>query len=186
MHGRIKGSVLVSAVKALRMQREKAEPLLSEAGRRYLNEERVMVGSWYPEQDAFEIFRAFAQLHMPGMGVKAWVEMGRVAALQHSREHYRHLMAERDTQQLMGKAGALFKNQHDTGELTATTEQVGQAAVTLVGFEALCSEWSQMIAGYLTGLVQATGSENVSVRIVERDFAKGDASFAVTWTEAQY
>jgi len=183
MHGRIKGTVLVSAVKALRTQRDKAEPLLSESARRYLHEERVLLASWYPEADGFEIFRAFLLINMPGAGIKAWVEMGRIAALQHSRDHYRHLIAERDTRQLMSQAGVLFKSQHDTGEMIASIERMGEAFVTLSGFGALCSEWSHMICGYLTGLLQATGCANVSVKVIDRDFSKGDASFRMTWTD---
>ncbi len=48
---------------------------------------------------------------------------------------------------------------------------------------ALYPEWCQMIAGYLTGLVQATGSENVTAKVVERDFVKGNAAFRLSWTE---
>jgi hypothetical protein len=183
--GRIKGTVLVGCVKALRKRRAEAGPLLSaRAQELVLGSERVLPSSWYDEELAFELYRAFARIALGGSSVGTWHEMGRLAALGHAAEIYRHLIRTRDTPRIMTEgAVVLFSAQHDTGKLSSELVAPGEVRVQVKGFGAMCPEWCHMIAGYLVGLAESTGAEKVHVRHVAYDFAAKDASYTVTWHE---
>lgn len=182
MFGRIKGTVLVACVKALRAKREEAAPLLGESARRFLGEERVLPSSWYDESVAFDLYRAFARLTGGKVGTRTWQEMGRQAATLHAVESYRHVVRARDTASILCQSGiALFQSQHDTGKLKAVMTGPCSAAIEIQGFGAMCTEWSHMIAGYLRGLVEVTGAQEIDVRIERVDLTKKDAEYTVRW-----
>jgi hypothetical protein len=184
VRGRIKGTVIIACVKALRGQRDAAMPYLSERARRFLGDERVLPSSWYEEALAFELYRTYARVAAGGNTMRVWHEMGRQAARIHAAEAYRHVVKARDTASILCTGGpALLHSQHDTGKLTATILEPGQARVEVRDFGPMCSEWSHMLAGYLRGLAEATSAQHIEVRILEVDLAKRDAVFAVAWQE---
>jgi hypothetical protein len=185
MFGRIKGTVIVACVKALRARRDDALPMLGEAAQRFLGPERVLPSSWYDEAVAFELYQAFARLIGGGRSpMRTWHEMGRQAATIHAVESYRHVVQARDTASILCASGvALFQSQHDTGKLKATMVGTHTAHIEIRGFGAMCSEWSHMIAGYLRGLVEVTGATDIEVRIDSVDLAHKDACFTVSWRE---
>ena len=70
---RVKGSLVVGAVKALRAQGAPAREALPEHVRHYLDH-RILVSSWYSEDDAMELYVAMAR----ALGLPARVAVGLV------------------------------------------------------------------------------------------------------------
>ena len=184
MNGRIKGTVLIDCVKALRNCRDEASPFLSSERARaiVLGNERVMAASWYDETLAFELYRTFARVRLGGAGVRVWHQMGRLASRAHAEVTYKHLVKARDTARIMTEGAVLlFSAQHDTGKLTSNLVQPTEVHVEVKGFGAMCPEWRHMIAGYLVGLAEATGAQHVGVTHLESEIGSKDAAYSVSW-----
>jgi hypothetical protein len=184
VNGRIKGTVLIDCVKALRNHRDAASPFLSAEKARalVLGNERVLASSWYDETLAFELYRTFARVRLGGAGVRVWHQMGRMAARAHAAAAYKHLVKARETTRIMTEGAVLlFSAQHDTGKLTSEVVKPGEVLVEVKGFGAMCPEWRHMIAGYLVGLAEATGAEHVNVAHHEGDPRAKDAAYTLTW-----
>jgi hypothetical protein len=184
VNGRIKGTVLIDCVKALRHFRDDAASFLSSERARalVLGNERVLAASWYDETLAFELYRTFARVRLGGAGVRVWHQMGRLASRAHAEAAYKHLVKARETTRIMTEGAVLlFSAQHDTGKLTSQVVRANEVRVEVKGFGAMCPEWRHMIAGYLVGLAEATGAEQVNVLHHETDPRAKDASYTVTW-----
>jgi hypothetical protein len=185
VNGRIKGTVLIDCVKALRNCRDEAASFLSSERARalVLGSERVLAASWYEETLAFELYRTFARARLGGAGVRVWHQMGRLAARAHAAATYKHLIQARDTTRIMTEGAVLlFAAQHDTGKLSSRSSGPNEVEVEVKDFGAMCPEWRHMIAGYLVGLAEATGAEHVGVTHMESDPRSKDASYSVSWS----
>src|SRR4051794_14322096 len=84
--GRVKGVNMLTAVKALRSNRKRAAEILPPPLHRYL-EERVLVSSWYPEEDLLALLRALGSMLPPAPDPFAF--MGRHTAREHLSGIYR-------------------------------------------------------------------------------------------------
>jgi hypothetical protein len=175
---------MIDCVKALRRQegRGLVAALAQRARELVFGNERVLASSWYDEAVAFELYRAFARARLGGPGVRVWHQMGRLAARGHAAAAYKHLVKARDTLRIMTEGAVLlFSAQHDTGKLTSNVVGPTAVLVEVKGFGAMCPEWRHMIAGYLVGLAEATGAEQVGVTHLEADPRSRDATYEVTW-----
>jgi len=83
--GKTKGTVVLKAVKVLRSRKDEARAHLSESLHHYL-EDRIMVASWYPEEDFFGLLCGCAAL-FPG-GDSAFEMLGAATAQDHADGMY--------------------------------------------------------------------------------------------------
>jgi hypothetical protein len=159
-----KGSSLVLIVKALRAMRPAAAKLLPPELQHYL-ENRILVASWYPEEDLLGLLRAGASL-APRAGVDPWFMYGRIAASSHASETYKAFYASGDVAWILQHADASWRAQHDTGRLDGTVTGPGQARVSLAGFPLQSRDFCRLLSGYIAGMVEAGGGKNPTVREV--------------------
>src|SRR5262245_21966174 len=79
--GKIKGSVVLSAVKVLRMQKDDAKKALEPALHHYL-QERIVVAAWYPEDDFLALVVACSTIY-PAERETIFEKMGSATARYH-------------------------------------------------------------------------------------------------------
>ena len=157
---KVKGTNMLSAVKALRMAREQARAVLPPALHHYL-EERILVSSWYPELDLMGLLAALGTL-LPAGGGDPFVFMGRTTAREHLAGIYRGHVRAGDLERTLRSGTALWRNYHDTGALTAELESPQQAIVRLRDFAATSREFCRILTGYFTELVEQAGGKSVT------------------------
>jgi hypothetical protein len=155
----VKGSNVVSAVKMLRANRERALALLAPKYHRYLNE-RVVVASWYPEADQLELLRVVASMLPPTPD--PWMTMGRIAARGDLSTLYSYMVKPGEMKGTLRAATALWQTFHDTGELKITLEAPGRALATVRDYAASCREMCRVVGGYVTEVAVAAGANEVS------------------------
>jgi hypothetical protein len=156
----IKGTEVLNLVKVLRMSRERALELLPARLHHYL-EERILVSSWYPEEDQLGLVRALVAM-MP-RGGDPWSTIGRSTAQTNLSGLYRNQVTHGDPERTLGIVGVFWRNAHDTGEMSATLEARGGATVRLRGFARPSKEMCGIVSGYLAEIVSVSGGKNVSV-----------------------
>src|SRR5438270_990494 len=131
---KVKGTNMLSAVKALRMAREQARAVLPPRLHSYL-EDRILVSSWYPEVDLMALLSALGKL-MPAGGGDPFLFMGRTTAREHLAGIYRGHVRPGDVERTLRSGTTLWRNYHDTGILTVAVDAPGRATIRLRDFAA--------------------------------------------------
>jgi hypothetical protein len=176
---KVKGTNVLGAVRALKADRERALPRLDERLHRYL-EERILVSSWYPEADQIELLRVVASL-MPSQP-NPYVVMGRMSAALDLSTLYRHQLRPNDPLRSLAAADALWRNYHDTGEMSVVTESATAAVLRLRGYRAACREMCLVVAGYVTGVAEQAGAREPGwVKLGCYLDGAPDCSWRVSW-----
>jgi hypothetical protein len=175
---KVKGSNVLSAVKMLRAHRDRATRLLPRHLHRYLDQ-RILVSSWYPEEDQLELLRAVSFL-LPG-SPDPWMVMGQTAARGDLKEMYRHIVCAGNIAETVRAASTLWQRFHDTGELTIAVEEPGRGLATVRGYEAASREMCRLIGGYVSEAFASAGARDV--KTIKLGCAL-DGSPACTWRMA--
>jgi hypothetical protein len=159
---KIKGVTLVETVKFLRRHKDEARAALPPRLRHYL-EERVLVGSWYPEADLVPMLRAVAQL--AGQSEATFLEAaGRIAARAQAEGIYAHLVNTADLASMPRKAHALWSSQHDSGTFECRIDGPAQVTFTLRGFAVPSREMCSVTGGYVAEILAMIGLREIEVR----------------------
>jgi hypothetical protein len=177
----VKGTNMLSAVKALRVAREQARAALPSRLHHYL-EERILVSSWYPESDLMDLLSTLGKM-MPAGGGDPFVFMGRTTAREHLAGIFRGHVRADDVERTLRSGATLWRNYHDTGTLTVELDAPRQAIVRLRDFAATSREFCRILTGYFTELVDQAGGKDITVTKLDCyvDLAP-DCQWRVTWT----
>lgn len=150
---RIKGTNVVRTVKWLRKNRDEARTLLSPRLHHYLDD-RILISSWYPEEDHLELLRVAASLVAVPANIDRYAIIGRLAAHNDLAEVYKNIVQPGDHASWMNKAAALWRNYHDTGKMEATLLEPGLIMITLRDYEAASPEMCRIVGGYFEGVIE--------------------------------
>jgi hypothetical protein len=173
--GKTKGSTVLTPVKLLRGRKDEARAVLPAALHHYL-EERIVVASWYPEDDVIGLVKACAAiLPIPG---DIYETMGAAGAKGHLQGIYAHLLG-RD---LAARAHTLWKTQHDSGELTVSAATADSATYTLSGWDHASREYCRLLGAYFVEVHRLEGSVEPSAVHPKCRASGGDACvWTVRW-----
>ena len=156
-----KGTDVLNAVKWLRLNRERALAMLPPRLHHYL-EDRILVSSWYPEEDQFGLLKVIAAL-MPAGGPDPWVLMGRATANTNLTSLYRNQLRVGDPERTLTFASAFWRNGHDTGELSITSDGPTRLIGRLRGYRRPSRELCKIVSGYFLELVKLSAQKEGSV-----------------------
>lgn len=174
---KVKGAAIVASVRFLRRNKDAAREALPPALHHYLAK-RVLVASWYPEEDMIPLVRAAARvLDEPERGF--YEKAGRFSAQVHADGVYRHLVREGESESLARRALVLWSSQHDTGAMDMQVVEPGKVKVTLRDFALPSRESCLINGGYLAATFEISGYENVRV---EKQACCMDARPECSWT----
>jgi hypothetical protein len=149
-----KGTTLLSMVKFLRSQRERAASVLPSDLHSYLDQ-RIQPSSWYPEADLLEMLRAMLSL-LPGDRETNLQRMGAAIAREHMEGVYGHLRAdEPDT--LVRRAVALWGSQHDSGRFQIEIEGPGRARYEVRDYALPSPEMCSIFRAYFVETQRVAG-----------------------------
>lgn len=174
-----KGTTLISLVKFLRSQRERALALLPESVHCYLDE-RIQPSSWYPEDDLLALLRGMLQM-LPGGRDENLERMGAAVAREHMEGVYGHLRSE-DPDTLVRRSVALWASQHDSGTFRVAIEAPGRARYEVRDYARPSPEMCAIFKGYFAETLRVSGWVGVAVEKQSCVLHRADAcSWLVTW-----
>jgi hypothetical protein len=176
MSARTKGSHVLSAVKVLRSNRERALELLPASLHKYL-EERILPSSWYPLDEHLGLLRVVAQLWPAGSG-DPWMLMGRATAQADLGGLYKLLLKPGDTEATLKGMGALWRSAHDTGDARISFDGGGRATMYLRNFGVRSKEFCRVTNGYILEAIKMSGGANGRVA---HDACRGDGAEECVW-----
>ena len=174
-----KGTTLVSMVKFLRSQRERALAVLPKSVHPYLDE-RIHASSWYPEADVLTLIRGMLEL-LPGSRAMNLERMGAAIAREHMEGVYEHLKSE-DPSSLARRTAALWGSQHDSGSPSVRLEAPGRARYEIRGYGHPSGEMCAIVQSYFVESLRVVGWLDVHA-IKAACVRNGDdaCAWTVTW-----
>jgi hypothetical protein len=178
-----KGTTLLSLVKFLRKNRERAQGVLTEGLVHYLDE-RVQPSSWYPEEDLLGLLRGMLAL-VPVPRDEMLEQVGRGAAREHLEGVYGHLKPEDgDPEGLARRSVALWASQHDSGRFRVDRDAPGRATFVVRDFALPSPEMCGILGGYFGECLRLIGARDVGVAKRACCLRGDDACrWLVTWAE---
>ncbi len=179
--GKAKGTTLINAVKALRLKKDEARAALPERLHGYL-EERILVSSWYPEEDLLAILRALAKV-MPSPGMDIYEFMGRILARTDLGGVYALLLRKGDPAATLRRTAITWEHYHDTGKEVVVESGDNHAAIEISGYDSPSRETCGSVKGYIHEKVAMAGGKEI--RVVHNKCVLDGVSacrFEVTWT----
>jgi hypothetical protein len=171
-----KGTTLISMVKFLRSQRERAMAVLPESMHGYLDQ-RIHASSWYPEADLLELLKAMLQL-VPGSREANLQRMGAAIAREHMEGVYEHLKAHEPTS-FARRAATLWGSQHDSGAPTVTIEAPGRARYEIRGYGHPSREMCAIVEAYFVETLRMAGWADVRAA---KEACVNDRADVCRWT----
>jgi hypothetical protein len=176
-----KGTTMVTLVKFLRSQRERAQAALPPPLHRYLDE-RIHPSSWYPEADLLVLLRAMLGM-TPGSRDAVLGQLGTALAREHLDGIYGHLKvdAQDDPATLTRRCFALWGSQHDTGTIHFEPIAPGSATLEVRDFAFPSAEMCRITTGYLAESLRLGGAATVRVA---KHSCRVDGAAVCTWSAA--
>ncbi|MDP3939555.1 MAG: hypothetical protein Q8R92_15660 [Deltaproteobacteria bacterium] len=113
---KVKGTALVPAVKLVRKNRKKLEPLLDDATRAFVSQ-RILPGAWYPMEDATRLLLVVCRF-FGGSPAQAMELVGRFCAEDDLRGVYENVIQADDLARTFRRAVMLCRNYVDTATLS--------------------------------------------------------------------
>ena len=156
-----KGTTLINAVKLIRMKKEEARKLLPERLHRYLAE-RILVSSWYPEEDLLEILRTLAKL-LPDPGMDIFEFMGRTSAHTDLGSVYALLVREGDPAATLRRSAITWENYHDTGKEEVIESDDSHTVIEIHGYANPSREICKTVKGWMHAMVMRAGGKDIDV-----------------------
>ena len=172
----IKGSALLPAVKLIRKFRDKSERHLGDRGRK-LAEQRILVGAWYPLEDATEVMVAAIKAIGSANIAQGMEFIGADLAENDLRGIYAHFITEGDIPKSLRRSALLWRNYFDEGTLTLEHPDSGASRVIarLEGFTASIP-YCNGIVGMGKVVVRMAGRGAASEVIETKCTLKGDVN----------
>ena len=185
---RIKGTAMLNAVRALRtMDKDRAIALLPPHLHKYLEGERILAATWYPEADMLEINRALAHLIRPTLGratlEQTFVHMGRLVGRIDLSSVYATMHATGELEDSMYRIAASWKQYHDTGAI-AVSAAPNRARFELSDYGLPTKELCWIQRGWFEAYLELSGAKDLAV--VEVHCCNHGAATCVweaTWTK---
>ena len=177
-----KGTTMVTLVKFLRKQPDRARAALAPSLHKYLGE-RIQPSSWYPEEDLLALLRAMVGM-IPGPRDAVLAQLGTVLAREHLEGIYGHLKfdADADPATLARRCFALWSSQHDTGTFGMRLEAPGHAVLEITDYALPSAEMCGILTGYLGEALRLAGAADLKIAKQRcRVAGNGACTWIATW-----
>jgi uncharacterized protein (TIGR02265 family) len=156
---------MLNSVKFLRANfKEKALELLPPEHHKYLDA-RILVSSWYPEEDNLAIMRVLARImkeNIPDVGDDVYAYMGRYVAQADFSVFYVNLIRPNDPEETLRRAPVAWRMYHDTGSFSVSIEGPGRARVELSDYGLPSKEMCSLLKGFHEQMIIMAGAQEVS------------------------
>jgi hypothetical protein len=179
---RVKGTAILGPVKNLRYHRKRAAEVLSPRLHHYLRE-RIVVASWYPEEDFVGLLQA--NLKLTGLPFEEGCDrLGVIAAQEHFAAWYGKHINEPNSRTLMLRVPSLWSAQHDTGRHDFYVESPTTGRIELKNFKYTSRELCLIIMSYTREFIRLMGLGDVKAE-ESTCVLKGDeyCSWRFEWTK---
>lgn len=166
---RIKGTAMLNSVKFLRANfKEQALKLLPPEQHKYLNG-RILVSTWYPEEDNLAIMRVLARImkeNVKDVGDDVYAYMGHYVAQADFSTFYSNLVRPDDPEETLRRAPVAWRMYHDSGSFSVSIQGPGRARAELSDYGMSSKEMCSLLKGFHERMLIMAGAQEVSSKEV--------------------
>jgi len=178
---RVKGSLLVNWVRAIRADKAGAyPPLLSDEAREVV-QRHIGTASWYPYAAYRSCFDAVVKVVLDGdlAGVRQW---GRIYGEQIMLETYGMILDEESPMGVLERYAVTWEFFYDFGQARVEGLGEGQALFSISDFDPDFEALYVLIEGWLERSLELVGSKDLTIETVERTWKGAPrTSYRITW-----
>lgn len=178
---KIKGIAMKGAIDALLEDEEAARAAMGDHLLHYL-EQPILVSSWYPEEDHFELLEAIAEVYaQPGKDV--WFWMGRSTAARDLRNLYKAMVQEGQPITTLKRFPKLWRLYRTAGHVKVQTIGTSKGLIRIYDYPFVNARFDKMLAGFLSEAITISGGKKVVVNPTSTGRRVGaPAIWVVSWT----
>jgi hypothetical protein len=159
----VKGTLLLSTIKALRAAPEDVRAGVPPELSRYLTE-RVLVSNWYPTEDWKALLRILVA-HFGGTR-ETWVHVGLIGAQALLSTVYQGLVRKGNARATLSGLHEFCRLHHDSGRTEVTFTGPGSARIELSDWAPACEELCAANEGYVRGAFQLAMDRDLTLKKV--------------------
>jgi len=170
---------MLGMVKTLRSARDVALEVLPPHLHHYLSE-RIVVTSWYSEEDHLAIVHATGQVVATMVKGDPYRFIGEQGAKSDASGLYASMLREGDIVTSLQRFAQAWSLYHNTGESRITALGPKSARNDLLEFSFVTPEVARVHAGYLCGIARAAGALGPECEVL-RSTVPNSSAWLVTW-----
>ena len=141
----------------------------------------IVPGSWQPEKAFVSLLEAIELLY-GDKSYKVSKDIGLSSARENISRFYKIFIHFGDPAFVISRAGRVWGQIHNTGEMTGEKLSNNSAAARVRGYALPSKAFCSYLAGYMTGILEMSGANNISVQETKCVLGGGDCcEFTATW-----
>ena len=176
---KIKGTAISTVVRLLKDQGSLAE--VPESLSPYLDE-RVLVASWYPEEDFFSLLQALAQSR-PSTEKDPWPWMGRSIAHVDLLQIYSSMVQKGSPMGTLQRLPRLWRLYHNSGRADVGQVDSNRAQIQVADYAYADEEFCRWMKGYIAEMLRIGGARAVQVKSLRTGTLDKPARWLAQWRE---
>lgn len=176
---KIKGTAISTVVRLLKEQGSLAE--IPEPLKPYL-EERVLVASWYPEEDFLSLLRALAQSR-PSAEKDSWLWMGRSMAHVDLLQIYSSMVQKGSPMGTLQRLPRLWRLYHNSGRADVGQLDPSRAQIQVADYAYADEDFCRWMKGYIAEMLKIGGARSVQVKSLRTGTLDKPARWLAQWRE---
>lgn len=179
---KVKGSMLVTFVKAIKADKTGAcQKLLTDEDKKVASS-LILVSKWYP----FEIYkRCFKAVCQVNAGNKPDVlrEWGRMAGEETMTTIYKTVFNKKDAESAMGNFQQIVKNVYDSINIKTEKVSDNELMIKITDFDPDFEQWYLVGLGWMERTIELVIKKDVKSQITERSWLGSPATvFKMSWS----
>ena len=169
---------MVGLVKALRAQRKRALEMAPPHLCHYFDD-RLLVGSWYPEEDFRDLTLLLGRLTAPSVQGNVWRMIGTLGAQRDFAGIYAAMIRKGQPEWTLRFFPDGWRQYRDSGRLVLEELREGFAVMTLHEYPVMCRALADVNAGYFEAALTVAGAVDARVDVVTHD--SSSARWELSW-----
>ena len=177
--GHIKGVGLLTPVKVLRANRERALEVLPRHLHSYLHE-KILITNWYPDDDFMGLIRALIEV-IPDPGTDVWEWIGHYAARGDFVDIYSAMIVRGRPAETLRRYPRTWRLYHDDGVVKVKVRRNG-AKLLISQYLVTLEEFCRLQTGHFVKVLELAEARDVKVRNTRVASGLEPASWDVSWS----
>ena len=177
----VKGSMLVTFVKAIKADKTGAcQKLLTEEDKKVVSS-LILASKWYPFEIYKNCFKAVCQVNAKNRAdvLKEW---GRFAGEETMTNIYKTVLNKKDAQSALEAFKQITKNVYDSISIESTMVSDNEVLIKITDFDPDFEQWYLVSLGWIERTIELVIKKDVKSQVVERSWLGAPATvFKMSW-----
>ncbi len=179
---KVKGSIFVEFVKAIRSDKTGVFDTYLTAEDREIMDQRIMPNLWYPYETFKHCLNAFFEI-VAKKNLDTLKQWGRMYSEMVMPKIYASILKKDDPLSFIKRIAVFERNFFDFGRAEAVLEGATQAVYTVIDMDPQFAPFQYLIAGWVEHTTELCGAKNLKCTVLTKSWEGAvNTSVRLTWT----